>query len=79
MMPKPIPASDLPAPINLTSNRSQVALRDWVATLFHRFQKQDIFLNLRSKMKQVHDLGHAWLRDLSEISEFRLSSNYAVF
>lgn len=42
---------------------------DVISPPFTLWQKQDLFLDIRRKVQQVHDLRHPRLRDLTESGE----------
>lgn len=59
------------APVDPPDNGPQVSLREAPDTR----QEKDLFLNVGSEIKQLHDLCHAGSRHSSEAREFRIILN----
>ena len=72
---KPVPdflkQEPLVVPVNPADERPQASLVE----ALNGGQKKDPFLNIRSQIEQLHDLGHAGARHPAETGQFRIIRN----
>lgn len=66
-----MPTSALHAPAGVGSERSKVALADLLASRRKWLQEQELLLDVRREVVQVHDLRHARLSDVGEAGELQ--------
>lgn len=59
----------------MRSDRSEVVLRDRIAPSADRRQVKDGLLEVRSQVKEVHNLGHACPRDVADRSQLGLRAH----
>tara|TARA_Y100001933_G_scaffold264270_1_gene329134 strand:- start:54 stop:335 length:282 start_codon:yes stop_codon:yes gene_type:complete len=66
------------APVRVGNDASEISLRHRISPHLDRLHEQDLLLNVRGQVQQVHDLRHTRLRDLGEVSQLRLVRHNAV-
>ena len=66
------PHLPLPVPVGNGDDRPQVFFQDGVSPLHCIRKEEDILLDVRGKVEQVHDLGDARTGDIAQAGEVRI-------